>query len=117
MKHPELDVDSFKERLLKRREELLDLLSHSEDPLKLVELDQTRVGRVSRMDAMQAHAMAQESIRRARSESRRIAAALRRIDSGEFGDCLRCGAMIPEGRLNVDPAATLCLKCATDEEA
>ncbi len=37
--------------------------------------------------------------------------ALARLDAGTFGRCLRCGAEIPEGRLEVLPWAAFCLKC------
>ena len=59
-----------------------------------VELDQQAVGRLSRMDALQVQAMALETSRRRKNELRRIAAALARIDKGEFGYCLECGEEI-----------------------
>lgn len=37
--------------------------------------------------------------------------ALARLDAGTFGRCLRCGAAIPEGRLEVLPWAAFCLAC------
>jgi DnaK suppressor protein len=37
--------------------------------------------------------------------------ALIRLDDGTFGLCLRCGAPIPEGRLEVLPWAAFCLTC------
>lgn len=78
-----------------------------------VELDQQSVGRLSRMDALQVQAMAQETSRRRASELRRIAAALSRIDEGEFGYCINCGDEIARRRLELDPAAPLCVDCAS----
>lgn len=77
-----------------------------------VTLDQQSVGRLSRMDALQGQAMA--AAVEARRAARRLAleAALRRMAEGEFGWCARCGSFIGEGRLSVDPAATLCIGCA-----
>lgn len=37
--------------------------------------------------------------------------ALARLDEGTFGRCLRCGAEIPAGRLEVLPWAAFCLTC------
>ena len=78
----------------------------------MVELDQTRVGRLSRMDAMQAQAMSVETGRRRRQQIRDIQAALERIDDGDFGDCLECGEGIAPARLTINPGARLCIDCA-----
>lgn len=37
--------------------------------------------------------------------------ALKRIDSGDYGKCERCGEQIEVGRLEALPYATLCLSC------
>jgi DnaK suppressor protein len=78
-----------------------------------VELDQQAVGRLSRMDALQVQAMAQETSRRRKMQLRRITAALARIGEGEFGYCLECGEEIAARRLELDPTAPLCIDCAT----
>ncbi|MHA6299989.1 TraR/DksA family transcriptional regulator [Devosia sp. CAU 1758] len=38
--------------------------------------------------------------------------ALRRLESGEFGDCRDCGEPTALRRLEIDPAASLCIACA-----
>ena len=78
-----------------------------------VELDQQAVGRLSRMDALQVQAMALETSRRRGLELRRIATALARIDEGEYGYCLECGEEIAVRRLELAPAAPLCIACAS----
>ena len=40
-----------------------------------------------------------------------ITAALRRFDTGSYGECARCGSRISFGRLSVLPEATLCRAC------
>jgi RNA polymerase-binding transcription factor DksA len=40
-----------------------------------------------------------------------ITAALQRLDTGEYGDCVSCGNPIPYGRLAVMPETTLCIAC------
>ena len=40
-----------------------------------------------------------------------ITAALRRFDTGTYGDCARCGNPISFGRLSVMPEATHCIVC------
>jgi DnaK suppressor protein len=45
-----------------------------------------------------------------------IDAALGRIDAGTYGQCVNCGAQIPEERLEAMPWATLCIDCKRKEE-
>ena len=84
---------------------------------KTVELDQSRMGRLSRMDAMQAQAMAQASGRRRAMMLGRVTSALVRLERGEYGTCQACDEPIHHKRLEFDPAATLCIDCAERSEA
>ncbi|MCB1473208.1 MAG: TraR/DksA C4-type zinc finger protein [Rhodobiaceae bacterium] len=102
----------IRERLAARRAELEDLARLSAQDSAPVPLDQQSVGRLSRMDALQRQAMSQEQDRRRAVELQRLAAALQRLDDGEYGYCTQCGEEIPEKRLAVDPAAHLCVACA-----
>lgn len=105
-------LEHFRVVLLKRRADLLDIEESGRQAAATVELDQSRVGRLSRMDAMQQQAMARATGQRRSLELRRIAVALERIDGGDFGLCLECDEEIAAGRLEVEPAATLCVRCA-----
>ena len=78
---------------------------------KTVELDQQAVGRLSRMDALQNQAMAQAQARRRQAERAKIHAALKRIETGEYGYCTDCGEDIAPARLAADPAIALCAEC------
>lgn len=99
-------------RLRERRSDIQALIEgHGEDG-KPVELDQTRVGRLSRMDALQNQAMAQETERRRQQELMHIDEALSRLANGTYGDCLECDEPIAEKRLAFDPSARLCIGCA-----
>ena len=105
-----LDLDHFRQRLEKRLIELTERdNSGAEEP---VELDQSRVGRLSRMDSMQSQAMARHGARLVEQEITRIRAALKLIEEGDYGYCIRCDEEIAEGRLNFDPSLMICVKCA-----
>ena len=106
------ELEHYKNLLTARQAELEVDAETAEESSATVELDQSRVGRLSRMDALQSQAMAKESGRRRQIELQRIAAALRRVDTDDFGYCLRCDDAIVPARLNIDPAATLCIGCA-----
>lgn len=113
-------TDEFKlrmrARLIELRAELEALVATGDASADVVELDQTRVGRLSRMDALQAQAMAQESGRRRAATLRGIAKALARIDTGEYGVCQSCDESIPHKRLEFDPTALMCVQCASKAE-
>ena len=102
-------------RLSCRREEIESLAECSTDQRKPVELDQTRVGRLSRMDALQDQAMALETDRRRNAELDRIEAALKRLEDGDYGWCLSCGEQIPAKRLELGPTVALCVDCAEQQ--
>lgn len=104
--------EALRERLLAQREVLESVADSSRDAGSVVELDQTRQGRLSRMDALQQQAVAQASEGRRRLQLQRIEGALERMERGDYGDCARCGEAIAFKRLEADPAATLCIRCA-----
>ena len=110
-----LDLDRFREKLLDRRQTLAEEDRLAEADRQPVALDQDSVGRLSRIDAMQVQAMALAQQRRRQSERTAIDAALRRIDEGEFGYCLKCGQDIALARLEQNPSATTCIECARDQ--
>ena len=77
-----------------------------------VELDQTKVGRVSRIDAMQQQEMAKATQAQRTAELKRIDAALERVEAGDYGYCIECDEAIAPKRLEIDPATALCIDCA-----
>lgn len=103
---------AVREKLTRLRAELKSFSEISEDARATVMLDQQAVGRLSRMDALQGQAMAQASERQRRADIQRIEAALKRLDDGEYGYCAQCGEDIAAKRLEVDPAAAFCIRCA-----
>lgn len=76
-----------------------------------VELDQTAVGRLSRMDAMANQHMQKDLHEREQALEGGILDALRRIEQGSYGRCTTCGAAMPYGRLLVMPEARTCAGC------
>jgi len=116
MPEGDLNLSAIKQQLLNKQKELRDIAVSSRAATQIVELDQTRVGRLSRMDALQAQAMSAESERRREDSLRRIAAALKRIEQDEFGYCLECGELIHPDRLGLDPGVSLCIQCAQRAE-
>lgn len=107
-----MDVEKIRMRLRGQREALLGLMK-AEGGESVPEPDPTRAGRLTRFDELRNQAMSSEAVRRRKRELLRIDDALRRLDAGEYGECLVCGGGIAQGRLEADPAAERCIRCAT----
>lgn len=94
----------------------LEALHHADDAgakgTQTVELDQQAVGRLSRMDALQNQAMAVANARMRAVRKAKIEAAIRRIDTDEYGYCSECGDTIEPKRLAIDPTVLTCVDCA-----
>ena len=104
-------LDTFRKTLKILKDEIGQLHNTSKEAADTVVLDQSMVGRLSRMDALQAQQMAQEVARRRQIQLQKIEGALRRMDAGEYGNCLICGDEIGTARLGFDPASTRCMEC------
>jgi len=107
-----LDLGKYSEKLEARRTQLIMLHDLTRADRGTVEHDQTTVGRLSRMHAIQEQATALATGRQREQELARIEAALRRIADGEYGYCVICGEEIDERRLDLDPSLASCIDCA-----
>ena len=105
-------IRRYRKVLLEELEALASEGAATADDRSTVTLDQQSVGRLSRMDALQRQAMAQATERRRGARGTRIAAALKRMDEGEFGYCQDCGDEIGVKRLDLDPTIPTCVTCA-----
>lgn len=105
------ELKKIKESLVRLKAELQDDEETLKETSEPVELDQTRVGRLTRMDAMQSQQMALETVRRRKDQLVKIEGALQRIESGDYGYCFVCEEEIDIRRLMVDPASTRCMEC------
>lgn len=102
----------FKKQLLALQRELEGLKAGLKESAATVVLDQNSVGRLSRMDAMQAQQMALEAERRRKMSLLQISAALLRIKNNEYGFCEVCDEEIVLGRLRINPTVTRCMGCS-----
>jgi DnaK suppressor protein len=102
--------EDFRQHVEKELATILAALTGNSS-VTVVELDQTSVGRLSRMDAMQQQAMASGLQERLSLKKRRLEAALMRLDAGEFGICRQCGDAMSIERLRADLGAPFCAAC------
>ena len=104
-------LDHFRLLLISSKEEIEQIRKTNTEAAGTVTLDQSMMGRLSRMDALQDQQMAQETTRRRKIQLQKIDSALRRMDAGTYGCCLRCGDEIERARLDFDSASTRCIGC------
>lgn len=107
-----IDPEAVRARILERLAVLEAVEPGGGTDGDVVTLDQQRVGRLSRMDALQAQAMAGATDARRARERRRLRQALARIEAGTWGWCVDCDEAIAPGRMAIDPAAERCIGCA-----
>lgn len=108
-----MNLQHLRKLLLEKQQDLLAVRESGTQAAGTVTLDQTSVGRLSRMDALQSQAMLQEAVRRREQRLQEIAAALQRIESGDFGYCELCDEEIAEKRLEINPTVRYCIACSS----
>ena len=83
----------------------------TDEAMKTVELDQTAVGRLSRMDSLQNQSLSKGLREREVVRLSQIREAIARIEEGTYGRCTACEGPIPFERLFVFPEAPECAEC------
>lgn len=116
MAKSEIDLKHFRLLLVKLRDDLMEAEQSGSNETEIVELDQARIGRLTRMDALQSQQMALESQRRRKIQIRKIDAAWQRLENGEFGICSYCEEGIEMERLEFDPTTVFCSECVNSQE-
>lgn len=119
-----MDSDVARQRLAEEQERLVGVRSTFDDE-HLSELSETdSVGEISSYDQHQAD-MGTETFEREKdlsileqieAELADVEHAIRRLDAGDYGTCEVCGKPIPDERLEVMPAARLCLEHQAEAE-
>jgi DnaK suppressor protein len=112
-----MDTGVFEKRLRAELDTVVAALVQAADSASPVELDQSSVGRVSRIDAIQQQAMAIGFQNRLQLRKRKLEAALNRIAAERFGICCECQDELEIERLEADPATVFCAACASQRES
>ncbi len=107
----------FQEKLLQLRADLEAVAATGDESAAVVELDQSKVGRLSRMDAMQQQQMAVASASHIKAHLSRVSLALLAIGEGDYGYCRQCDEPIAWLRLKARPDSPLCVRCQGLNEA
>jgi DnaK suppressor protein len=109
-----MDTEAIRSELESRRADLLEELTAittvTRDPTATIgfgkrvgEGTSEAIGRIERVGQADALTAKLADVER----------ALAKIDDGTYGLCDRCGALIPEARLEARPWAVLCVRCSS----
>jgi len=104
-------LDELRHELERQLARLKRSMKMTEEAARPVELDQTAVGRLSRMDALQNQHLTKNLQERENMRFAAIREALERLEAGTYGDCTDCGEPIAYDRLYVVPEAADCGQC------
>ncbi len=107
----EARLAQLREELDRQLAKLERSMTVTDEALKTVELDQSAVGRLSRMDSLQSQGIAKGLREREIVGLALIQEALRRLDAGTYGVCTECGDEVAFERLLVFPESATCVSC------
>jgi DnaK suppressor protein len=105
-------LSELKDELERQLEKLQRSMQVTAEAVAPVELDQTAVGRLSRMDSLQSQGLSRSLQEREEMKLILLRDALVRLEGGRYGLCMTCGGEIPFERLYVFPEAPSCSSCA-----
>ena len=117
MSLPEKEKILIQNAILKQINEI-DLSLSQVGETATVDLDQSRMGRLSRVDAIFRQEMAlqqRENMKNRKGDLQQALFQLKR-NSDSFGFCIDCEDLISIPRLVANPSAKRCIECQTDYE-
>lgn len=98
--------------LLAGAKEKLELSLVMADPTKESITPDKAIGRLTRLEAMQAQSMNAATRARQQKRLRQIERAMDALEEGTYGICVQCGNKVSRGRLEIMPETRLCVACA-----
>jgi DnaK suppressor protein len=105
-------IDELQRELARQLQRLERSMRVTDSAMKPVTLDQTAVGRLSRIDSLQNQGLTRNLQERERVALARLQEAFRRLEAGTYGLCVSCDGEIPFERLHVVPETPTCTACS-----
>jgi DnaK suppressor protein len=105
------EMDALTAALDRELRKLERSMRTTEEALRPVKLDQTAVGRLSRIDSLQNQGLTRNLQEREQAKLGQVMTAFQRIEAGTYGLCTECGGEIPFARLEVFPETPTCSAC------
>jgi DnaK suppressor protein len=92
---------------IREAEQLITVLETATEPIGA----DNAIGRLSRMEALNAKSINEEALRMARERLIKLDTARQRLQEPDFGICARCGKPIAVERLRLVPESRICAPC------
>ena len=108
----EKELNYTKEKILSIVDELTDSIIYLKEASKPIE-PSCALGRLTRMEAIGEKGVNEAILSKSKARLIRLENALKRIDAGTYGICVKCKKEINRGRLEAVPEALLCVNCAS----
>lgn len=107
-----MDTTHIKQLIYTEIEKTQTLISEYQELTKPVAPNDA-IGRISRMDAINNKSVTESVLRQAQDKLNKLNFVLSKVDSADFGICVKCKSQIPLGRILLKPESLYCVKCAT----
>jgi DnaK suppressor protein len=104
-------LDELRAELQRQLKKLQRSMRTTTRAMKPVQLDQSSVGRLSRVDNLQTQGLTAGLQAREQAKLGQILEALKRMEAGTYGTCVICGEPVAFERLLVFPEAPNCAAC------
>lgn len=106
-----MDKKDFEEKIKVEIARTTQLIEEYKDAAQPIAPDDA-IGRISRMDAINNKSVVDAAIRQAENKLKGLNYALTKVNSPDFGICLKCKTIIPLGRILLKPESVYCVRCA-----
>ena len=110
------EFDHFKQKLLEKQSELVDLVQKSESYGREAESEEDSKDYIDKASSSYAKEFLFRKSNSDRQLLQLVIQALERIESEEFGGCMNCQEPVERKRLEAVPWARLCLSCQELQE-
>ena len=101
----------LEELIRQKMEQIVASMPYLEEETKAI-APSVSLGRLTRMEALNDKGVNEHVLEQNRRQLQRLANALKRVGTDDYGRCIRCGEEIPIERLRVVPEALVCVPCA-----
>jgi DnaK suppressor protein len=107
----------FKKQLLEKRAELISVVQKTEEYGRKVNTEAEGMDLADKASSSYTKEFMFSKSDSDRQLLQKVVDALRRLDNGEFGECMNCGEPVEQKRLEAVPWSPYCLACQEEAEA
>ncbi len=107
----------FRQKLLEKQAELISVVQKTEDYGRQANTEAEGMDLADKASSAYTKEFMFSKSDGDRQLLQEVVDALRRLDKGDFGDCMNCGEAVEQKRLEAVPWSPFCLSCQAEAEA